>query len=185
MISFKNVNFSYGDRQILNGFNLDIPRGDRVCFFAPSGSGKTTVLRLIMGLERANSGTLEGVKDKKISTVFQEDRLLPHKTVRQNIELFADSEDIDLILDELSLSDAANMYPKELSGGMARRTAIARALCRNADIYIFDEPFNGIDSANILKTAECIRRVTDGKTVLLVSHDKQEAEILGAEVIDL
>ena len=185
MISFKDVNFAYGKKEILKNFSLQINDGDRICFFAPSGFGKTTVLRLIMGLESPQSGELEGVKDKKISAVFQEDRLLPDKTVKQNIELFANARDVENVMQKLGLENTLSLYPDELSGGMARRVAIARALCRDADIYIFDEPFNGIDQKNIEKTAQLICEVTEGKTVLLVTHDRDEAELLGATIIDI
>ena len=185
MIRFDKVNFSYGKKEILKDFSLNINDGDKVCFFAPSGFGKTTLLRLIMGLEKVRSGELSGLDEKKISAVFQEDRLLPNKTVLQNIELFADTEDIPSVIEQLGLSGTEDMYPHALSGGMARRTAIARALCRQADIYIFDEPFNGIDQKNVEKTAEIIREVTRDKTVLLVTHDRDQAEILGATIVDI
>ncbi|MBE6797374.1 MAG: ABC transporter ATP-binding protein [Ruminococcaceae bacterium] len=185
MISFKDVNFAYGKKEILKSFSLQINDGDRICFFAPSGFGKTTVLRLIMGLENPKSGELTGLDKKKISAVFQEDRLLPDKTVKQNIELFANNRDIEKVMLKLGLDNALLLYPDELSGGMARRVAIARALCRDADIYIFDEPFNGIDQKNIEKTAQLIREVTKDKTVLLVTHDRDEAELLGTTIIDI
>ncbi len=184
MIKFDNVSFSYGKKQILENLSLSIGFGETVCFFAPSGFGKTTVLRLIMGLEKASSGSVTGT-DKKISAVFQEDRLLPHKTVKENIELFADDKNIEELLSHLGLDNTAQLYPTELSGGMARRVAIARALSREADIYIFDEAFNGIDEQNIKNTAECIKAHTKDKTVLIVTHDKKQAELLGARVIDL
>lgn len=185
MIVFDKVNFSYGKDKILNNFSLNINEGDTICLFAPSGFGKTTILRLIMGLEKVSSGTVSGLDDKNISVVFQEDRLLPTKTVLENVELFANAENTVHTLERLGLEDAADMYPSELSGGMARRTAIARALCRNADIYIFDEPFNGIDHENIEKTAEYIKEVTTGKILILVTHDREQAELLGATVIDI
>lgn len=185
MIRFNNVNFAYGKKEIFKDFSLTVNDGDRICFFAPSGFGKTTILRLIMGLESVNSGEITGLVGKKISAVFQEDRLLPNKTVKQNIELFADNCDIENAMLKLGIADAVALYPDELSGGMARRVAIARALCRDADIYIFDEPFNGIDQKNIEKTAEFIREVTANKTVLLVTHDHTEAELLGATIIDI
>lgn len=185
MIKFNNVNFAYGKKEIFKDFSLTINDGDRICFFAPSGFGKTTVLRLIMGLESPKSGELEGIKDKKISAVFQEDRLLPDKTVKQNIELFANERDVENVMQKMGLENTLSLYPDELSGGMARRVAIARALCRDADIYIFDEPFNGIDQKNIEKTAEFIREVTANKTVLLVTHDRDQAELLGAAIIDI
>lgn len=185
MISFKNVSFSYGKKKILTDFSLDIKYGDRICLFAPSGFGKTTLLRLIMGLETVKKGSLEGVKGKTVSAVFQEDRLIPQKTVFQNLALFGDERAITEALEALGISDAANLYPSELSGGMARRAAIARALVRDADIYLFDEPFNGIDKENLLKTAEFILKKTMGKTFIAVTHSREEADKLKTEIIEI
>ena len=185
MVKFNNVNFSYGKKQILKDFNLEIKDGERICLFAPSGYGKTTVLRLIMGLCKPQSGTVQGIEDKTYSVVFQEDRLLPSKTVYENVTLFGGDEDTEELLSELGLSDAANLYPAELSGGMARRVAIARALNRKGDIYIFDEPFNGIDRENLEKTAGFILEKTDGKTFIAVSHSPFEAELLKTKIVNI
>ena len=185
MISFKNVYFSYGKKQILNDFNLQINDGERVCLCGPSGKGKTTVLRLIMGLEKENSGQVKVLENAKISAVFQEDRLLPFKTVLENITLFGDSMQGLSVLKELGLQDYANKYPSSLSGGMARRVSIARALASGGDIFIFDEPFNGIDEENVKLTAALINHYTCGKTVIMVSHNIRDIELLGAKQIQM
>ena len=101
MIRFNNVSFSYGEKQIFKDLNLEIKKGDRICLFAPSGYGKTTLLRLIMGLEKPDSGSREGIDGKKISVVFQEDRLIPQKNVYENIELFGGNERISEILNNI------------------------------------------------------------------------------------
>lgn len=181
MITFKNVSFSYGEKQVLKDFNLNIEKGERVCLFGESGRGKTTALRLICGLEKISDGSLT-VDSDKISAVFQEDRLLPFLTVEQNIKMFSDSDNIDYVLEKLKLSDAKNLYPSELSGGMSRRVAIARALCKKGEIYIFDEPFTGLDSANITAATELINEITEGKTVVAVLHEKQYASSLGCRI---
>lgn len=185
MIEFNNVSFSYGDKQILENFNLKIPMGSRICFFAPSGFGKTTLLRLITGLEKPDSGRIKGTENLKFSVVFQEDRLIPQKTVYENIQLFGGEEHIPEILENLGLSDAQGLYPKELSGGMARRASIGRAINYGGDIFILDEPFNGMDKENIKKTALFINAKTKGKTVITVTHNIDEAKLLGAEIIHL
>lgn len=185
MIEFKNVNFSYGKKQIFNNFNFTVNDGDRICLFAPSGYGKSTLLRLIMGLEKPTKGEINGTKNKRFSVVFQEDRLLPDKTVLENILLFGDDKNAVSILESLGLSDAKALYPNELSGGMARRVAIARAINRESDIYIFDEPFNGIDKENLEKTAKVINEFTKDKIFIAVSHNPTEAELLNTKIVKI
>lgn len=185
MIRFDNVSFSYGEKQIFKDLNLEIKKGDRICLFAPSGYGKTTLLRLIMGLEKPDSGNIEGIRNKTFSVVFQEDRLIPQKKIYENIELFGGNDKITEILNNLNLSGTENLYPNELSGGMARRVAIARAINYGGDIFILDEPFNGIDTENIKQTAEYILKITENKTIITVTHSKSEAELLKSEIIML
>ena len=185
MIEFIDVSFSYGKKKILENFSLEINDGDRICLFAPSGFGKSTILRLIVGLEKPKSGKIRGKENLKISAVFQEDRLIPQKTIFENLTLFGGEDKIPEILENLNLRDTENLYPNELSGGMARRIAIARALNYSGDVFILDEPFNGIDKENILKTAEYIRNKTNGKTVIAVTHSTEEAQLLGTKIIEL
>lgn len=185
MINFQNVNFSYGEKLVLNNFSLAVKNGERVALSGPSGVGKTTVLRLIMGLEPVQLGKIEVKKAAKISVVFQEDRLLPFKTVMQNLTLFGNTDTANKILSDLGLSDAKDKYPAQLSGGMARRVSIARALVRGGDIFIFDEPFNGIDDENVKITAELINEYTKGKTVIMVSHNKRDIALLCADEINM
>ncbi len=183
MIEFNSVCFSYGKRRVLRDFSLQIIDGEHICLFGESGVGKTTVLRLIMGLEKASSGSINGLEGKKISAVFQEDRLLTFKTVMENLTLFGTEEKAEQVLSALGIYDAKNLFPNALSGGMARRVAIARALMIDADIYIFDEIFNGIDDDNVKKTAEFISERVVGKTVVMVSHNKRDALLLGAKEV--
>lgn len=185
MIKFNNVSFSYGKKNILKDFNLTVNDGEKICLFAPSGYGKTTVLRLIMGLEKPSLGSIEGIENKSISAVFQEDRLLPHETVLGNMRLFGGLENAEEILTALNLLNAKNLYPSELSGGMARRAAIARALNLGGDIYIFDEPFNGIDKENIERTAKLILEKTKDKTLVAVTHSIEEAKMLNTKIVNL
>ncbi|MBO4338370.1 MAG: ATP-binding cassette domain-containing protein [Clostridiales bacterium] len=183
MIEFKNVCFSYGEKQVLNDFNLTVNDGERICLFGESGKGKTTVLRLIMGLEKPQSGTVD--VNGKVSAVFQEDRLLPFKSVKDNISFVGGENNTDEILSALNLTEEKDEYPSALSGGMARRVSIARALSGKSDIYIFDEPFTGLDGKNIDSAAEIINKITNGKTVVCVLHEKANAAKLGCKIIEL
>ena len=183
MIEFKDVCFSYGEKQILKDFNLKIEDGERVCLFGESGKGKTTVLRLIMGLEKPDSGTLTVTGG--ISAVFQEDRLLPFKSVEENIAFVSGESDADEILSSLNLLEEKDAYPSSLSGGMARRISIAGALSKKSDIYILDEPFTGLDEKNISDAADIINKKTKDKTVVAVLHERKNAEKLGCKILEL
>lgn len=184
MIKIHNVTFGYKNKKIFENLNFSVSEGARIMLSGASGIGKTTLLRLVLRLEEPQSGSVD-IGGAVVSAVFQEDRLLPFKTVLQNLTLFAPQADALECLEALGLKDAANLYPAELSGGMARRVAIARALARSADIYIFDEPFSGLDRENILACAEFINKKTAQKTVIVVSHIAEDAKLLNAEIIDI
>ncbi len=184
MIEIKNLSFSYGENKIFNNLNLKVNKGERIILRGESGVGKTTLLRLILGLEKANEGEIN-LNGAKVSVVFQEDRLLPFKTVKENLTLFADEEIVLDSLDKLGLFEAVNLYPAELSGGMARRVAIARALSIEADIYILDEAFTGLDTENIEKAARFINEKTAGKILICVSHNEKDASLLNTTVLDI
>ncbi len=185
MISIKNLSFAYGQKKIFENFSLDIAKGERICFFAPSGFGKTTLLRILMGLERPSSGEIGIKKGLGFSVVFQEDRLIPTKTVLQNLTLFGSEKKATELLEKLELADAKNKYPSALSGGMKRRASIARALINTADVYVFDEPFSGLDEKTKRTAAELISREIGGKTLLLISHEATDAALLNAKIINL
>jgi NitT/TauT family transport system ATP-binding protein len=184
MINFNNVFFSYGDKSVLDNFSLTVNNGERICLFGPSGVGKTTIIRLILGLEETKDKAVI-CDNKNVSVVFQEDRLLPFKTVSENVSLFQSDDKLDYILTSLGIIDAKNKYPSQLSGGISRRVAIARALSVNADLYIFDEPFTGIDEVNILSTINLINEITNDKTLVLVTHEREYANLLNCKIVEI
>ena len=180
-----NLEKSFGDKHVLSGVSLDIPFGSRIALMAPSGAGKTTLLRILLGLEKADAGRVEGMP-ARVAAVFQEDRLCPWLSVAENVRLAsprAKGEEVAKILAPLGLAGEENTPASELSGGMARRTAIARALVFGGDMLILDEPFRGLDEQTRARTAACIDEVARGKTLLLVTHDEREAELLSARVL--
>lgn len=182
MIKFNNVSFSYGEKTVLNNLNFEINTGDRICFFGDSGIGKTTVLRLILGLEKPQKGDITTPTNLKPSVVFQEDRLLPFKTVLENITLMGATKEKALTcLNSLGLGDEGASLPNELSGGMCRRVAIARALSLDFDYLILDEPFTGLDEENILSAINLINEILGERPLILVTHSKKEAELLNCK----
>lgn len=188
MIELKNVSFSYGELHILKDFNLKLSGGECVQLYGVSGSGKTTVARIILGLENADSGQI--VVPQKISVVFQEDRLLENLDVLRNIRLVLDKNKYDLadsLLKEFGLYDVRKKRVSALSGGMKRRVALARAIAYGGDALILDEPFNGLDSDNKQIATDIIKRefIDKNKPVLLITHVKEDAELLNAIIVNI
>ncbi len=185
MLKIKNLSFSFGKKLVINNFSLNIKKGEKIWLSGPSGCGKTTLINLILGLLKADNGEIV-VSTTKPSVVFQENRLLPYYTVMQNIELVGgDKEKGKKILSALGISETQNAYPASLSGGMKRRAAIARALSVPFDLLILDEPFNGIDENNLMLTINCIKEFAQDKTIILITHNPEEAALLEAKKVEI
>ncbi|MEE0945588.1 MAG: ATP-binding cassette domain-containing protein [Acutalibacteraceae bacterium] len=180
MIKLENITFSYkGEKnKIFENFSLDIKKGERVRLVGDSGRGKTTLLRIILGLERVKKGKVKIEENTRFSVVFQEDRLIPFVNVKKNISLFSSEEKAEKLLCELGLGDCAEMSIDELSGGMKRRVALARALSKEFDALILDEAFNGLDEKTLQKVCDVVNAYTENKTVIMVSHHNKEAQLL-------
>ncbi len=167
----KNITKSYGDKKILNNISLEIPEKGVFGVFGPSGGGKTTLLRIICGLEKPDSG--EVIEKNKFSVVFQEDRLMPAMTALENVAAVSDEETARAWLEKVGLAESMHKKPAELSGGMSRRVAIARAFAFEADGLILDEPFKGLEEELKEKMAELISEYAQKKPVILVTHDER------------
>ena len=174
---------SFGEHTVLNDFNSCIPAGQVTLLTAPSGKGKTTLLRILMGLEKADSGEISGLEGLKQSVVFQEDRLCENLSAFSNIKLASPqlkNEMIEEALAKVGLAEYALSPISKFSGGMKRRVAILRALLADYDILFLDEPFKGLDAETKALVMSDVKQRSQGKTVILVTHDPTEAEILGA-----
>ena len=182
-IQVKNISKGYGEKQVLSCFSACFPQGEVSAVMAPSGRGKTTLLRLILGLEKPDAGEITGVPEAK-SALFQEDRLCPELSVLGNIRMVTGravpEEEIRRLLGFLGLEESAGTPACRLSGGMARRAALARALLYPGELLVLDEPFNGLDSAARERAAQAIVRYAAGRTILLVTHRREELELLNA-----
>ena len=186
MINIDNISFSYPEKNVISNLSPQIHKNSRICLFGESGCGKTTLLKLILGLLTPSSGIIHGIDSLKPSVVFQENRLLPFKSVMENITLIGSNQETALKhLKALGLEEFANSRPKELSGGMQRRAAIARALSADFDFLVLDEPFTGLDDANIKTCANHILNTAKHRPIILVTHSLAEAELFGAQIINM
>ncbi len=188
MIELKNISFSYGDLEVFKGFNLTVNNGECVQLYGASGSGKTTAVRLILGLNQADIGNV--VVPQKISVVFQDNLLLENIDVLKNVRLPLKKEEYviaDNLLKEFDLYDVRKKRVSLLSGGMKRRVALVRALAFCGDALILDEPFNGLDDQNKLIAAQIIKRdfLDKNKSVLLITHIKDDALLLDAKTVKI
>lgn len=183
-ISIRNLCKTYGNLTVYDNFNLEIEEGKVTCILGESGSGKTTLLNCIARLTDF-SGEIPKLK---CSYVFQSPRLVPNLTVYKNLSLVLnDSEKINAILQKVRLSEKADEYPRNLSGGQAQRAGLARAFLAVSDIILLDEPFASLDLK--LKT-EMERlffeiRKADNRTALFVTHDIDEAINVADRIIVL
>lgn len=172
MIQLSHVSFSYGEKEVLKDFSLEIPASGITALCGPSGCGKTTLLRLLGGLERPASGCIAGIEPEKTAFLFQENRLLPWRTVEQHIldvRPRGKREDAVRFLELVELAQEKKAYPGALSGGMGRRLALARCLALEGNLLLLDEPFAGIDPERGERILLRLRKL--GIPVILVSHE--------------
>ena len=186
MLELKNVCKSFENKPVLKNINMTVPDKGILCIKGPSGCGKTTLMRIITGLEAADSGEILCPCSIRQAVVFQEDRLLPWKTAEEKIIAVGVKREVARRYLELTkLSSDADKYPRQLSGGMRRRLSCARALAFGGDMYIFDEPLTGLDDELRTYMLELIRKETESKSVIMITHDSDAADILNAQVYDL
>lgn len=175
MLEFKNVSKSF-EKDVIKNLSFILNEGEKISFSGESGIGKTTIVNLILGFISPDEG--EVINDfKSISTVFQENRLIEEISAIDNLKLVSENSDFCLrnFLKELKIENPDEIV-KSLSGGMKRRVSIARALIFDADLYIFDEPIQGLDDTTRDLIIEKILETTQNKSLILISHDKKDFE---------
>ncbi len=190
-IVIENLSKSYNGKKVLDSVSLTFPENSFTCLMGKSGIGKTTLLNILMGLEKAESGSITGLYDKRISVVFQENRLCHNITALLNIKMVikkgaALTDDIiKEYLNKIGLGAELKKPVREYSGGMKRRVAILRALLADFDLLIMDEPLKGLDDATKQQVIDIIKELTKDKTVIMTTHDDSEAEAFNAQIISL
>ena len=202
LLVLHNLKKTFGNKTAVDIASLAIQPRTFTCIVGKSGCGKTTLLRLLAGLETADSEeiSIAGLP-AKTAPVFQEPRLMPWLTVKENIMFSLKGPDgsstnadaaspspeerCSLLLDELELTDAANLYPAQLSGGMAQRVSLGRTLFYNPDLILMDEPFSALDYFTRRNLQDMVLRLFQHqkKTILFVTHDVEEALLLGDRIL--
>ncbi len=186
MIAFERVCLAYGEKTVLRDMDLSVPAGAHIALTGPSGCGKTTVLALAAGLLRPTAGAVR-VDARRIAYAFQEARLLPWRTAAENVNaVLGDSaatmDRARSWLEAVGLADAAELLPRELSGGMRQRVNLARALAYEGDLLLLDEPLKELDPDRRDSVLALLREHSAGRTLLLATHDPTEIAALSAAV---
>lgn len=202
-LSLKNIRKSFGDLEVIHGVDLEVEKGEFIVFVGPSGCGKSTMLRMISGLEDVTSGQIN-IADKdvtrahpskrEIAMVFQSYALFPHMTVSENISFglrlgkMAKDEvarRVSNVAETLQITHLLERYPRQLSGGQRQRVAIGRAIIRNPQVFLFDEPLSNLDAALRVQMRLEIARLHKrlGATIIYVTHDQTEAMTLADRIV--
>lgn len=186
---------SYADLKVLDNISIDFPENKVTCILGPSGCGKSTLLNIIGGILDKDSGQVIGFKDASISFVFQEDRLIKWKSVKDNLRFVlkgkmdkkAIEETIDSYLKSVNLLEYKNYYPNSLSGGMKQRISILRAFIYPSQVLIMDEPFKSLDVNNKRIVIDFFKKLqsVEKRTCIIVTHDIGEAMELADRIVIL
>ena len=198
-LEFRDVTLRFGQHTVLSHFNLSVPAGGHAVLMGASGSGKTSLLRMAAGLLPPTEGTvlLDGhpayaghACPYRVAVQFQEPRLLPWLTAAENVNtVLSDSrktlDQARALLARVGLAGAADLYPGALSGGMAQRVSLCRALAFPSHLLLLDEPFRGLDGETRRQVMDFVRQATDGKTLLLITHEETEAHFFSKSPVRL
>lgn len=183
----EHVEKRYGDKVVLRDFSARFPGGECTCIMGPSGCGKTTLLRLILGLETPDGGQILG-RSFPMAAVFQENRLFEDFSALSNVTAVCPKErrpEAARHLMALGLGESLHAPVRTLSGGMKRRVAVARAVLAPGEVLVLDEPFTGLDRDTKAAVLAYLKDHTQGRTLLLVTHDPAERDALAQHTLDM
>jgi len=189
------LGYRFGELPVFENLNLQLPGEQVTCVLGPSGCGKSTLLNLISGLLPLQEGEIRGLDSRRTGYIFQEPRLLPWKTVRENLELVlintvpaaGRKAVLDKVLGLVGLDEFRDFYPGEISGGMRQRVSLARAFVYPSSLLLLDEPFQALDPVFKLSLMGDFLKLwrEDKRSCLLVTHNIQEAALLGESIVVL
>jgi len=185
-VRVSNLSKRFGDKAVLENLSFELPDRGIAVIEGRSGAGKTTLLNIIMGLTPPDAGVIDGLAGRRVTAVFQENRLLESWSAMKNIRLVCDravtDAQIRAHLAEVGLSGEERTPVRVLSGGMKRRVALVRAVIAPGDILVLDEPFKGLDESTRGAAIRYVLRHAAERLVLLVTHDREEALAMNAAV---
>jgi len=187
-IEITDISKAYGTNVVFDRYTCQIEEGGVTCIMGLSGQGKTTLLRIILGLEHPDNGQIVGMSNLRRSVVFQEDRLCENLSAASNIRLVCRNplriRGIDEAMSAVGLApDCTRQTVRSMSGGQRRRVAILRALMADYDILLMDEPFKGLDAETKERVMLYTREQSKDKTVVFITHDETECEVMGGRIV--
>lgn len=188
-IKVNSICKGFNGQQVLDNITMSFSEGLITCIMGASGVGKTTLAYILMGLLSPDSGEIIGLSGKRLSAVFQEDRLIEHWDAIKNIMLVSNKditkEKVERHLRGIGLTEYEGKPVKSLSGGMRRRVAIVRALLSEYDLLLMDEPFKGLDEELKTQVINYVKEYTKGKTLIIITHAREEVAMLQANLITM
>ncbi|HWQ78172.1 MAG TPA: ATP-binding cassette domain-containing protein [Anaerovoracaceae bacterium] len=188
-ILIRGLEKSFGTHQVLKNVNLRLEENEIYCLMGPSGMGKTTLLRILLGLETVDAGVVEGIKQGEISAMFQEDRLCKALSPVENVALVCsgkvDRKKIRENLEEILPAECLKQPVAELSGGMKRRVALARAINYPSKLILLDEPFTGLDKGTKREVITYLLKMRGNRILLAATHGEEDVTFLGGKKIML